>query len=331
MNNGYNLHDRNRWNDPYQPAPLDDEGHGTRMASFVAGRYSGVYKAARIVMIKVNEPGTGSIDAMVAICTFIAMITDVQERDIKGGVLLMSFGLYPGDLKSFVGDAGKDPFERLLAAAEACNIVVVMSAGNSEHLILTDRTPRMLAGAHKPHIVVGATMADGRRWTVPGEAGSTWRDPIGNDILSVYAIGDWTSAAGHRYDYEYMTTAGSSGAAAQVAGIAAFYMATLGKNAPEIKDYLIAQALALKGNGWPIDDPRFDVHPRVGLGQNMVPCSPTGPGPAPTAATLTTNPLPSLSSLSLSTIASYLTSRPEVSLYHGRPLDLANLTNDGIA
>ncbi len=139
-----------------------------------------------------------------------------------------------------------------------------MSAGNKQDQSLTDKTPRRLTGADTPHIVVGAAMADGNRWTDSDGFGSTWRDPTGNDILSVYAVCHEISMAGHEYDYQYVVRSGTSGAAAQVAGMAAFYMATLGKNALQIKDYLIAEALALKGGTWAHRRPPFRHTPARG-------------------------------------------------------------------
>lgn len=238
------------------------------MVSMVAGKYAGVYKGARVVVIKTARGGEMELSLSSGMIAHVAVIADIARHNVVGGVMSMSFGFVP---------PGANPFPRLLAYTASKNIVSVIAAGNTLAVDLATNSPQQFGGSANPNIiVVGCAAPNGKRWEAfDGISGSTWRNPTGDDILSVYAMGMANLAAGISNDNMYAIGTGTSGAAAQVAGIAAFHMVHGGLDAPDVKARLVSEAVALKGMGWAVDDPRFPAHPRVGLKENMVPCDPT--------------------------------------------------------
>ncbi len=300
------------------------------MASLVAGKYSGVYKAADLVMIKLADTGDGSFTSMAALVGYYAILADRVAHSVDGGVVSMSFAMAWARLDRFPDAPFDDPFRRLLQHALDWNIVSVMSCPNDPDEPLTERSPRRLGGRRTKHIVAGAATTNGSRWFVNDQVGTGYKDSSGKDILSVFAMADHIPVAGHLNDEEFRLSSGSSGAAAQAAGLAIFYMSKLGLKAADVKKYLVSDAVALKGLKWERDESLFLPHPRVGLGLNMVSCDPTGS--VPTAPTLTRGPYQTLAGTLLARVsATFITDGPEVSLYHGRSPYLTDLIGYGTA
>ncbi len=272
-------------------------------------------------MINLFTAGVGNTNLAAVHDAAAAMLRDIAADSttggaprVTGGALSMSFGIAPGDF-AVPGFAGthlpfsRDPFERVMRDAVLRNIVPVIAAGNNPLQKLDDTTPQRLGGAHTPRIVVGAATRYGYR-----ESYSRYRDDSGRDILTVYAIGDDVLTASWSGDTGYETSSGTSIATAQVAGLVAYYMATVAnKNSRNVKAFLVSEARELKGTDWPVDDPQCGVHPRVGLRQNMISCVPPDPEHIPVAAPFLPIQPQDVSAPQITASATYLTDGPEVS------------------
>ncbi len=260
------------------------------MAGAVGGKYGGVHKAARIVMI--NGLSSSSTQDMTAIArSFTAVFTDVQEFHITGGVLCMSFGSYywgvvhPVELYGLgynptLNPLTRNPWLDILERAHYSNLALVVAAGNSPTATLEQKEPTRFGGVNSALIVVGGTEPDGSRWE-----GSTYMETGNHGILSVYAPAYGFLPSRHNPD-SYAYNIGTSVATAIVSGMIAYLFATVpGTSVRNVKTYIIADALRSKGMQWPQDRPQYPVRGRVALGRNLVPCTPPNTN-APTAALL---------------------------------------------
>jgi Subtilase family len=266
----------------------DEDGHGTAMAGCVMGQYAGVDKNAAVVSIKLftntnndnSEANSWGISK-----AFTTILIDMLANNVPEGVVSMSFGCLQSSfvpLGSGQTPAQADPFPRLLSLVHG-GLVAVTSSGNEaiRGNFLTDETPRCHGGPlpdNNQMIVVGAADYNGRR-----AAFSTYLNPVGENILTVYGPGVEVISADYLVDDAWSITSGSSHATAQVAAIVAGYLKNVpGVNVNNVKQYLIDQSVMLKGLNFAVDDPRFPPHPRVGVASQIA-CTPIDTNNVPTA------------------------------------------------
>jgi hypothetical protein len=269
-------------------AQSDEDGHGTKMAGCVMGQYAGVDKNAAVVSIKLfvrTTDGTLGSNAWGLSKAFTAMLIDMLTNNVHQGVISMSFG---GPQSSFVPPGSgqtpeqADPVPRLLTLVRG-ELVAVTSSGNDAKIgqILEEETPRCHGGPlpdNKQMIVVGAADYDGRRADF-----STYLNPVGEDILTVYGPGVEVISADYLADDAWSISSGTSHATAQVAAIVGGYLKNVpGVNVNNVKQYLLDQSVMLKGLNFKVDDPRFPPHPRVGVASQIA-CTPIDTNNVPTA------------------------------------------------
>ena len=206
-------------------ATVDTYGHGTHLASIIAGDragHEGVAPGARLVSLKVaGADGEVSIDSLIAAIEWVIHHKDSDGLDIR--VLNFSFGV--ADLDTHVGD----PVAAALERAWDAGIVVVAAAGNHG-----DSTGHLMAPAIDPYVIaVGAVDSrhtdDGveqepTAWTARG---SDARTPDvaapGRSIAGYRAPGSTIDAAtpSARYGDDLFLGSGTSQSAAVVSGLVA--------------------------------------------------------------------------------------------------------------
>ncbi|KAI1410322.1 peptidase S8/S53 domain-containing protein [Hypoxylon sp. FL1857] len=241
------------------------------MTSCVGGAFAGTFKQASIVPIKFMTTGLIAPTLADAVNAIAVALNDKAQSGVPAGVLSMSFGFKVENLRVTAEQPENtvDPFADLLQRTEQANIIPVASSGNYENQDLTDNTPRRNGGANTNMIVVGAADETSSRYST-----STFKDPSGQNILSIYAMGRRVVCAGQDSPNSYKRNTGSSPATAQVAGIVAMYLAKGLTTVPNAKQYLLQEALRLKGGNWPNDGmgaPPGAGPPRAAVGW-QIPC-----------------------------------------------------------
>lgn len=192
--------------------PVDDEGHGTAVASLIAGRgnngvgMAGVCWQCRILPVKVlNSAGSGSYSNIAAGIVYAA------DRGAK--IINISLGGYSTGVI----------LQNAVNYAVGKGAALYASAGND---LLSDRLyPAAYAGV----TAVGGTGDDGERyidcWIVctGSNWGSDWVDiaaPFCSVALNLAGFANDTGGAGDQSD-NYTTFCGTSGSAPLVSGVAA--------------------------------------------------------------------------------------------------------------
>jgi subtilisin family serine protease len=174
----------------------DANGHGTHVASTVAGKFYGVAREAKIVGVKVlGDNGSGTNTGVIAgIDWAVSSILSLGQT----GVINMSLG---GGLSTALNAA--------VNAAVADNVVVVVAAGN-ENANACGGSPSSAADA----ITVGATEQDITK---------DWRSVFSNygTCVNIFAPGTSITAAWIGGTTAINTISGTSMASPHVAGVAA--------------------------------------------------------------------------------------------------------------
>ncbi|KAK4446244.1 hypothetical protein QBC34DRAFT_411784 [Podospora aff. communis PSN243] len=226
----------------------DNDGHGTCMASCVSGQYSGVFKHADLVPIKIMEKSEIAPWLDHVIRAFAMVEYDMKTA--RMGVMSMSVGFPLESLK--VRDSQPpnryDPFAELLPRLEGLGLVAVASTGNNagSGQGLGSHTPRRNGGRDTKLIVIGATDENSVRAHF-----SNYLDFGGKGILTGYANGVDVVCAGKKEDNQYLSVGGSSPATAQVAGLVALMLARGQWIVPDAKQSLVSEARRLKGDNFP--------------------------------------------------------------------------------
>ncbi|KAK0622800.1 hypothetical protein B0T14DRAFT_601476 [Immersiella caudata] len=226
----------------------DKDGHGTCMASCVGGQYSGVFKHASLVPIKILETGNNPPWLDHVIRGFALVEFDMLSAQM--GVMSMSIG-FPRDrlrLRESQAPNSYDPFTHLLPRLPGLKVVPVASTGNNAERgeDLGGYTPRRNGGTNTNLIVIGAADQNSVRAHF-----SNYLDIGGRGILTGYANGVDVVCAGHTQDNQYRREDGSSPATAQVAGLVALMLARGEWTVLNAKDRLISEARRLKGANFP--------------------------------------------------------------------------------
>ncbi|GAA1381113.1 S8 family serine peptidase [Catellatospora chokoriensis] len=170
----------------------DTDGHGTSMASLIAGhgQIKGVAPAAKIVSIKVSDGFSGSATAVGQ------AITWASEHGIR--IVSISSGYDSDDLV----------LQQAVTKARGKGMIIVAAAGNKP-----DATTVQYPAAYNGVIAVGAT----------DKNGNLSNKSVSGPQLLLAAPGDSLSTA-HR-DKRRVITTGTSNSAALVAGAAALVLA----------------------------------------------------------------------------------------------------------
>ncbi|PVH98066.1 secreted protein 2 [Periconia macrospinosa] len=169
----------------------DIDGHGTHVAGTVGSRTYGVAKKTKILSVKVNSGGLGTIGGIDLV------VNDAQTRDCpKGFVANLS-----------LGTIDSPPVDEAVAAAVAAGIFVVVSAGNN------GEDASNFSPAREPQaFTVGASTINDTLWRSSNYGPVLDIIAPGADILSTWL------------DNSTLSGSGTSMAAPHVAGLAAYLM-----------------------------------------------------------------------------------------------------------
>jgi serine protease AprX len=253
---------------------LDGYGHGTHMASIIAGRdsgavgtpyagntsnYLGVAPDARIVNVKVAD-AHGAADVSQVIAGIDWVVQHENDNGMNIGVINLSFGT--DSLQSYM----IDPLAFAAEAAWRSGIVVVVAAGNGG-----STTTSLTDPAIDPFVIaVGAADTQGTNTTADdtvasfSSAGNATRSP---DLVAPGVHIEGLKVPGSYIDTQFGSTAsvnsrwflgsGTSQAAAVVSGAAALVLSQYPYASPNQVKYLLThgatplanQPTVLQGNG----------------------------------------------------------------------------------
>ncbi|MFQ5670059.1 MAG: S8 family serine peptidase [Acidobacteriota bacterium] len=244
-----------------QSTPFDDNGHGSNVASIVAGRegltvggapFHGVAPAATLYIGKVLDgSGSGSFSDVIAGIEWCAGMA-ADSPSPRGDVLNMSLGA--GAFSEVCDSTDTTGSAQAVNAAAAAGVLVVTSAGNEKNTNAVG-TPACASGA----MAIGATYdADVGRQRFLGSCQDRTTAPdqltcFSNkwDFLDVVAPGCIILGADNDTNNMVVGFCGTSQASPHVAGLAALVLAANpGKTASEIRDCINLTALDLGTAGF---------------------------------------------------------------------------------
>lgn len=253
---------------------LDCHGHGTHVASTVAGSTVGIAKGARIIGVKVlGCDGSGSYSGIIQA---ISWVVSEYQRTGRLSVINMSLG---GGSSEAVKTAIREAFN--------AGVYVVVAAGNSND----DACYYSPANAPEA-ITVGATdNSDNKAWF------SNW-----GSCVDVYAPGAclWAAYPGNTYT----SMCGTSMASPIAAGVLTAYLSKLGR------DGYTTFLNSLSNNvvvGNPAGTPNKFVYLNTQL-LNSPPTTTSSTFPTPTTTCIPTTTTSTLTSTITSTLTSTITS-----------------------
>ena len=245
-------------NDNPALAHHDTYGHGTHMASILAGAYwhnyqAGIAPHVNLINIKVADAtGASDVSQVIAGIDWVVANRTTEGRDIR--VLNLSLGT-DTDM-----DPAHDPLSYAAQNAWDHGIVVVAAAGNHGN-----RTGRLLSPARNPNIIAVAAADTNGTVTVSDDVIPWWsaRAASGNrnvdvtapgrSIRGLRAEGTWLEM-NHptaRYkNYEFLGS-GTSQAAAIVSGAVAILLQQHPELTPDqVKHVLVEGANSFPANRW---------------------------------------------------------------------------------
>jgi serine protease AprX len=242
---------------------LDTYGHGTHMASIIAGRddaavapftnpanFVGIAPEAKILSVKIGD-SSGATDVSQMIAAIDWVVQHRNDNNMNVRVLNLSFGT--DTTTSYV----LDPLAHAAEVAWRYGIVVVAAVGNS-----TSEDRRINSPAHDPYVIaVGAQDLKGTL-TLTDDAPASFTS-IGNGVRNPDVIAPGRSLVGLRVpgsdaDIKYGDTgavgtrffrgSGTSQAAAVVSGAAALILQQRPTiNPDQVKALLTQNAISLAG------------------------------------------------------------------------------------
>jgi subtilisin family serine protease len=172
----------------------DDQGHGTHVATTIAGSTYGVAKAAKVVGVKVlDSSGSGTTAGV------IAGINWVTSNAVKPAVANMS-----------LGGSASTSLDTAVSNSIAAGITYAVAAGN-DGALASAYSPARVATA----ITVGATTSADAKASYSNYGASVNIFAPGSSIIAGYNTSDTATA----------TLSGTSMATPHVAGAAAVYLA----------------------------------------------------------------------------------------------------------
>ena len=279
----------------------DTDGHGTAMASLVAGRLMGAERDvnARFVSIRVIDDDDPQ-PLWTAMRAYEIILSRVTQRDRT--VVSMSFQIYSADMVGLEGQPAEDPWKVLIDWSNNAGVVVVCAAGNDgeDNTPVYLHSPRKFGGFFNNLIVVGNAMHDGTR-----NPSSQYLDSTGTDIVTAYALGTQVLVAWYEGDFGYTVIDGTSPATATTAGLISSWLSRGATTAQEVKTFLLATSESRKGLVWPEEDGRIiarlatDIEvPCDELSDNSdifyPPYQPNGAGVVPASVIMSSLPLASI-------------------------------------
>ncbi|KAH8887187.1 subtilisin-like protein [Thozetella sp. PMI_491] len=193
---------------------VPSSNHGTAMASYIMGAYSGVDN--------IKNPSFNSQQAMLD-AVGAAKVDYIAEK--KAGLAKYAIINMSSESKNLATDPGplpvSDPWPELLNELAAEDIIVIHSAGNFAANNLGDLTPPMHSASVPRLIVVGLSNSKDLRVPQQTTEGTS-------DGLTVYAYAHHAPAAEYNTAKSYILLTGTSGAAAIVSGVVSIMLATGG-------------------------------------------------------------------------------------------------------
>ncbi|KAL7624619.1 hypothetical protein AAE478_006187 [Parahypoxylon ruwenzoriense] len=255
--------------------------HGTCMASYIMGAYSGVDKNARIKSFKVSSTNNPNALATQAILDAVgAALRDFKAEKSQNIArhAIINLSAESTDLSNPDpnGLPIKDPWPDLLDQLWNEKIIVVHSAGNFKTNVLSNLTPPKHAETRPGLIVVGLSNSK-------DAAHSEQTQVRDSRALTVYAYAHHAPCASSGKLDEYQLKTGTSGAAALVSGIVSIMVAE-GVDPAVVKERLQLASLSRKdgirtGSGLVVPIAAMDVEE---------PCDAAAPvSPAPAKPVIT--------------------------------------------
>ncbi|WP_055534586.1 S8 family peptidase [Streptomyces graminilatus] len=172
----------------------DGHGHGTHVATTIAGSTYGVAKAAKIVAVRVlNNSGSGSTAGVVAGIDWVT-------RNHRG----------PSVANMSLGGGASNAIDTAVANSIASGVTYAVAAGNN-NANASSYSPARVASA----ITVGATTSTDARASYSNYG----------SVLDIFAPGSSITAGWNTSDTATNTISGTSMATPHVAGAAAVYLA----------------------------------------------------------------------------------------------------------
>ncbi|MEV7084361.1 S8 family peptidase [Streptomyces sp. NPDC093085] len=172
----------------------DDQGHGTHVATTIAGSTYGVAKSAKVVAVKVlDSSGSGTTAGV------IAGINWVTNNAVKPAVANMS-----------LGGGASTSLDNAVASSIASGVTYAVAAGN-EASLASSYSPARVSTA----ITVGATTSADAKASYSNYGSAVNIFAPGSSIVAGYNTSDTATA----------TLSGTSMATPHVAGAAAVYLA----------------------------------------------------------------------------------------------------------
>lgn len=200
-------------------------GHGTCMASKIAGEYHGVAKAASLIIVKISSLIGSFLDALGKI------IVDLQQfgkKKSRGWTVVNVSGTWSAPLAETRPDAAR-MLELITKLVEEYEVVVVAQAGSSSGTVQAkyedvDTWPALLSERY-PIITVGAVSSD---YNDP-EYGKRFPWSLGGNAISVSAPGNGICT---ELNGNVAYSEGSSFAGAVVSGLVAYFLSI-----PQLNSY----------------------------------------------------------------------------------------------
>ncbi|KAL2065238.1 hypothetical protein VTL71DRAFT_2907 [Oculimacula yallundae] len=225
---------------PFVPDPdnvmSESRNHGSCVASLAAGRVYGVAKKAHLYPIKYKN-SRGAVTELALQAAFMHVINTVMNKDSRKdgppttpGWAVLSFSQGFGLLEGKAWQTRRNLMEVLLKECWKNDIVTVIAAGNEGDkpgFDLSRDIPACLGTPTNPLITVGATNSQGNRLPLTnkdtGLGGSITTSAQGDNEVRCVAPG----ASGSQ------TQKGTSVAAPQIAGLAAYFLSLPQEELPE--------------------------------------------------------------------------------------------------
>ncbi|KAH8821903.1 peptidase S8/S53 domain-containing protein, partial [Xylogone sp. PMI_703] len=264
---------------------VDNNGHGTAVASLIAGTIAGVNRAANLIPIRFDARISNAQQVNSSVKTLSRAFPGILKLHKSKGnpkaIINISFGMpafmfsQGNKFVSLLEGSKADPFPKFLQECTAANIAVVMSAGNdaATNPDLTQSSPRRWAKSSTPYVVVGAADQNGKRAPF-----SNYVDPAGAGILSLYNLGVNVVSALAGGNTFFKAQSGTSHATALTSGVLSILMSQGLATASSAKSVLQNIGTQKKGLNWPADVQGLPVIPRAATNHEIT--CPAGMSPS---------------------------------------------------